>query len=101
VGPGAADRSYGIQVAKLAGLPQAVLARAEAVLEALEQDGKAIWGQNAGSSLGDLPLFNLSAPLKAETETSAVEAALRAADIDQLSPRQALDLLYALKARLE
>ncbi len=101
VGPGAADRSYGIQVAKLAGLPDAVLKRASDVLHTLEKSG-----QTGGSAklVDDLPLFSMAPPPKAETaaaKPSEVERALKTADIDALSPKQALDLLYQLKALLK
>lgn len=99
VGPGAADRSYGVQVAKLAGLPDAVLTRAAEVLHTLEKSGQ------TGSSaklVDDLPLFSMAAPAKAAAVAapSEVENALKKADIDALSPKQALDLLYQLKALL-
>jgi DNA mismatch repair protein MutS len=98
VGPGAADRSYGIQVAKLAGLPDGVLARAQTVLHALEQSDQT--GRSA-KLVDDLPLFSLAAPAKAAAAPpSEVEAALKKADVDALSPKQALDLLYQLKALL-
>jgi DNA mismatch repair protein MutS len=100
VGPGAADRSYGIQVAKLAGLPDGVLHRASEVLHALEQSDQT--GRSA-KLVDDLPLFSLAAPAKAAAAAavappSEVEASLRKTDIDALSPKQALDLLYQLKA---
>jgi DNA mismatch repair protein MutS len=100
VGPGAADRSYGIQVAKLAGLPPDVLARASDVLHALEQSDQT--GKSA-KLVDDLPLFSLAAPAKAAVAAppSEVEAALKKADVDALSPKQALDLLYQLKALLK
>ena len=100
VGPGAADRSYGIQVAKLAGLPEGVLQRASEVLHALEQSDQT--GKSA-KLVDDLPLFSLSQPVKtsAVAPPSAVEGALKNADIDALSPKQALDLLYQLKALLK
>lgn len=93
-GPGAADRSYGVQVARLAGVPPAVVARAREVLERLETE-KAAHGR-----LDDLPLFavgggwNEPAPA---FEPSAVEAALGGIDPDDLSPREALEALYRLK----
>ena len=94
---GAADRSYGIHVARLAGLPAPVTARAEAVLAALEQGGK---GTRVAAVVDDLPLFSAAAgspqPVT-EPEPNPVEAALRALDPDQLTPRQALEQLYALK----
>lgn len=100
VGPGAADRSYGIQVAKLAGLPDAVLKRASAVLHTLEKSN-----QTGGSAklVDDLPLFSMAPPPKAEATAKPpeVERALKSADIDALSPKQALDLLYQLKALLK
>lgn len=100
VGPGAADRSYGIQVAKLAGLPDGVLQRASQVLHTLEQSDQT--GKSA-KLIDDLPLFSLAAPAKASVVAppSAVEAALKTADVDALSPKQALDLLYQLKALLK
>ena len=95
VAPGAADRSYGIQVAKLAGLPAAVLARAAEVLHALEQSGR---GAAIAKLADDLPLFQPDvAPLP---QASEIEALLAAADLDSLTPRQALDLLYQLKGLL-
>ena len=86
VRPGAADKSYGVQVAKLAGLPPAAVARARAVLTKLEAEHD---GQK--DSLGALPLFTASAPA-AKAKPSETEAALRALNIDELSPRAALDL---------
>ena len=90
---GAADRSYGIQVAKLAGLPAAAVARAKTVLDRLESDGGDL-------GLGDLPLFNATPPAP-EVKPSAVETALSSVDPDSLSPRDALDLIYALKSKLD
>jgi DNA mismatch repair protein MutS len=98
VGPGTADRSYGIHVAKLAGLPKSVTARAEEVLEILEK------GEEGGALArlaDDLPLFSAArrrpAPATAPKE-SAAEALLRDTRPDELTPRAALDLLYRLKA---
>ncbi|WP_300298095.1 DNA mismatch repair protein MutS [Ferrovibrio sp.] len=100
VGPGAADRSYGIQVAKLAGLPEAVLKRASDVLHTLEKSGQT--GASA-KLVDDLPLFSMAPPPKAAAvaRPSEVERALKSADVDALSPKQALDLLYQLKGLLE
>ena len=95
VRPGAADKSYGVQVAKLAGLPPAAVARARAVLERLESDQ-----DNTPDKLGALPLFS-SPPPAAKAKPSAVETALTQLDVDSLSPRAALDLLYELKTKLE
>ncbi|MGF1630533.1 MAG: DNA mismatch repair protein MutS [Kiloniellaceae bacterium] len=97
---GTADRSYGIHVAKLAGLPKAAIARAEAVLTSLEQ------GEQAGALArlaDDLPLFAATAAKAAApaARESAVEAALQDVNPDALSPREALDLLYRLKALSE
>ncbi len=89
---GPADRSYGIAVARLAGLPPTVLARAKAVLNKLEAGRDATGGLAAG--LDDLPLFASIAP--AEVRDS-VRDAIAALDIDSLSPRDALDQLYAIK----
>ncbi len=91
-GPGRADRSYGVQVAKLAGVPPSVVARAREVLERLEMDG----ASHAG--LDELPLFaSLAEPPAAPLGPGPVETALANLDIDGLSPREALDALYRLK----
>jgi DNA mismatch repair protein MutS len=96
VAPGVADRSYGIHVAKLAGLPKPVVARAEEVLEILEQG-------EAGSALtrlaDDLPLFSAArrpASRAAAPEPSPVEEAVKAINPDELTPKAALDLVYRL-----
>lgn len=101
VAAGAADRSYGIHVAKLAGLPAPVIARAEDVLQALEK------GEQSGAVtrlVDDLPLFRV-ASRPADTSTargpSEVEDALKAVNPDDLSPREALDALYRLRALLK
>lgn len=94
LGIGPADRSYGIAVAKLAGMPPAVLARAQSVLERLEKGRADTGGLAAG--LGDLPLFS-AALNAAEAKVDAVRDRLVDLDIDALSPRAALDLLYELK----
>ncbi len=98
VAPGAADRSYGIHVAKLAGLPGAVIARAEDVLRALEEGRE---GHKPLARIDDLPLFQANPPPAPAQKSSAVEAALREIAPDALSPKQALDLLYSLKAKLK
>ena len=92
VADGPADRSYGLAVGKLAGLPAPVLARAKAVLAKLEA-GRAATGGLA-ASLSDLPLFATAAP---EPERDALRAALAALDVDALSPREALEAVYRLK----
>ncbi|HMI39862.1 MAG TPA: DNA mismatch repair protein MutS [Sphingomicrobium sp.] len=93
VAEGPADRSYGIAVAKLAGLPPAVLARAKSVLARLEAGRDATGGIAAG--LDDLPLFAAApAPDAAADPLSEVLADL---DPDSMTPREALDALYALK----
>jgi len=91
---GPADRSYGIAVAKLAGLPPQVVARASAVLSKLEKGRAETGGLAAG--LGDLPLFS-AAMDAAEAKVDALRKKLSDLDIDALSPRAALDLLYELK----
>jgi DNA mismatch repair protein MutS len=101
VAEGAADRSYGVHVARLAGLPDAVLARAEEVLHGLEQ-GEA---RSAPARLAeDLPLFaavlERARPRPGRREASAIEGALAAVDPDALTPREALQLVYRLKALL-
>jgi len=91
---GPADRSYGIAVAKLAGLPPQVVARASTVLGKLEKGRAETGGLAAG--LGDLPLFS-AAMDAAEAKVDALREKLSDLDIDALSPRAALDLLYELK----
>lgn len=95
LGAGPADRSYGIAVGRLAGLPPHVLARAKAVLEKLEAGRDATGGLAAG--LDDLPLF---AATKVEEARDPLRDALSGIDVDGLSPRDALDQLYALKRLL-
>jgi DNA mismatch repair protein MutS len=103
VGPGAADRSYGIHVARLAGLPPRVIARAQEVLDLLEK------GDQSGAAArlaDDLPLFAAARP-KSGTGTGGsggasggphpLEEALQAVNPDELTPREALDALYRLK----
>jgi len=97
---GAADRSYGVQVAKLAGLPQAVIERARVVLEALEKSDREGGGRRE-VIIDDLPLFSAAAsPAPAPAPAGRSEVETRLADIlpDELSPREALDLIYELKA---
>jgi DNA mismatch repair protein MutS len=93
VADGPADRSYGIAVAKLAGIPAPVLARAKSVLAKLEAGRAATGGIAAG--LDDLPLFAAVAPQEAAPDP--VHAALDAVEPDRLAPREALELVYALK----
>lgn len=93
---GVADRSYGIHVARLAGLPAAVINRAQKVLEKLERDGAK---GPASGLIEDLPLFQLAAP-RHEPRESAVEKRLAGLAPDELSPREALALVYELKSLL-
>jgi len=99
--PGSADRSYGIQVAKLAGLPAAVIARAKSVLAKLEVQDR---GAAARALADDLPLFAVPSRAAAEPQPpSAADQlveALGALHPDEMSPRDALEALYALKAKL-
>jgi DNA mismatch repair protein MutS len=92
--PGAADRSYGIQVAKLAGLPAAVIERATHVLASLEAGDRT---SPASHLIDDLPLFSAAAPA-AKTAPDALMTALAGLDPDQMTPREALESLYALRA---
>lgn len=97
---GAADRSYGIHVAKLAGLPAAVVKRAAQVLDTLEQSGKS---RTVTQLADDLPLF-ASVRAKAEEKTPAKSAAMEALEEtnpDNLTPREALEKLYELRSILE
>jgi len=90
-GPGAADRSYGVQVAKLAGVPAPVVARAREVLERLE-------GQEAPPArLDDLPLFAMGVAETSPVGPSATDLILKDIEPDDLTPREALEVLYRLK----
>ena len=98
VGKGAADRSYGVQVARLAGLPPAVVERAKAVLHQLEA------GETSGKAdrlVDDLPLFSVAArrepPAPAPQKVDRLAEALAALNPDEMSPREALEALYRLK----
>jgi DNA mismatch repair protein MutS len=94
---GAADRSYGVQVAKLAGLPDAVIARARVVLEALEK-GEREGGTTQKTLIDDLPLFaSTPPPVPVKVEASPALDLLDDILPDELSPKQALDLIYKLK----
>src|SRR5438874_1768212 len=99
--PGSADRSYGIQVAKLAGLPAPVIARAKSVLAKLEAQDR---GQTARALADDLPLFAVPSRAGAEpapaSEAEKLVEAVKALHPDEMSPREALEALYALKAKL-
>ena len=92
---GAADRSYGIQVAKLAGLPASVVERAKVVLAKLEQEDR-----SAPKGFEDLPLFAVPSKLPQNARQPVEEPvidALAAINPDDLSPREALEALYRLK----
>ena len=91
---GPADRSYGLAVARLAGVSPQVLSRAKAVLDKLEKGRAQTGGLAAG--LGDLPLF-AAAMEAAEEQCDELRERLQALDLDALSPRDALELLYDLK----
>lgn len=98
VAPGAADRSYGIHVARLAGVPPAVLHRAEEVLALLEASDQA---RVAARLADDLPLFAAARPRgSAASAPSPLEQAFAEIDPDRLSPRQALETLYRLRELL-
>jgi len=97
--PGAADRSYGIQVAKLAGLPASVVERARTVLDQLEEQDR---GSSAEALIDELPLFAaLAAPpvstSSGPSEPDPVAVALGELDPDDMTPREALEALYRLK----
>ena len=92
---GPADRSYGIAVARLAGVPPSVLKRAKSVLDRLEKAREKTGGLAAG--LGDLPLFAAMAE-EPEPRRDTLRDRLLELDLDALAPREALDTLYALKA---
>jgi len=95
IAPGIADRSYGIQVARLAGLPPSVVERARAVLRQLEEtDRKA----TVHALIDDLPLFAAGQKAPAPAESDPIAEILDAIAPDELSPREALEALYRLKA---
>jgi DNA mismatch repair protein MutS len=91
---GTADRSYGIHVAKLAGIPETVIQRAEDILHALEQNKSGV-----APKANALPLFSAT-PSAPKLKKSEVEEKLKAISPDTLSPREALDLIYSLKTLL-
>lgn len=98
---GAADRSYGVQVARLAGLPASVIERAKVVLEALEK-GEREGGKQA-ALIDDLPLFRAApvmAPAPRVSVASAIEVQLRDLHPDEMTPLEALNAIYALKQSL-
>ena len=95
VAAGPADRSYGLAVARLAGMPPATVARAKAVLAKLEAGRAKTGGLAAG--LDDLPLFAAAAAV-IEEKADPLRAAVEALDVDALAPREALETLYRLKA---
>jgi len=90
--PGPASRSYGVQVARLAGMPASVVRQARATLEALERQSNA---QQAQVDLFAAPPETPAAP---DRGPSALQQALQALEPDRMSPREALEALYALKA---
>jgi len=97
---GAADRSYGVQVARLAGLPESVIERARVVLDALEK-GEREGGSAQKALVDDLPLFSATAtqaPQAAPKKASPVEERLSWVHPDELTPKDALDLIYDLKS---
>jgi DNA mismatch repair protein MutS len=97
---GAADRSYGIQVAKLAGLPASVIERAKVVLAQIEAEDRV---SPARKLIDDLPLFASARPAaptpQPESALTVLIEALAALNPDEMSPRDALEALYALKAQ--
>jgi DNA mismatch repair protein MutS len=96
---GSADRSYGVQVAKLAGLPPAVIERARTVLDMLESGDSGPASGKSGKIIDDLPLFSVpvrTAPVH-RPKTDPVRDALAAINPDELTPREALEAIYRLK----
>ena len=92
---GPADRSYGLAVARLAGMPPATVARAKSVLAKLEAGRAKTGGIAAG--LDDLPLFAAATAAMEQPTVDPLHAAVQALDLDSLSPREALDVLYRLR----
>jgi DNA mismatch repair protein MutS len=93
VAPGVADRSYGVQVAKLAGLPASVVERARVVLAELEASDRT---SPSKKLIDDLPLF--SAARTGEPKADPLKDALNKIDPDALTPKEALEALYKLKS---
>ena len=99
VSNGAADRSYGIHVANLAGLPEAVVFRAEEILSNLETESQT---STINKLAKDLPLFQESfSSLTNGNSHSKVEMALSQIHPDELTPKEALEFLYTLKGMLK
>ena len=94
---GAADRSYGIQVAKLAGLPPAVVERAKDILARLESGER---GEGKATLIDDLPLFSSRPAPAAAAHIDPLRERLDAIHPDNLTPREALEIVYELKAAL-
>ena len=94
---GTADRSYGVQVARLAGLPQAVIERARVVLDALES-GEREGAARQRAMIDDLPLFRAASPAPKPKTESRLRERLSTLHPDELTPREALALLYEIKA---
>ncbi|TMV07277.1 DNA mismatch repair protein MutS [Ruegeria sediminis] len=92
---GAADRSYGVQVAQLAGLPRSVVERARVVLDQLERNERE--GGKQKALIDDLPLFSAAPPPPPPAKSSPVADMLENVLPDELTPREALDLIYKLK----
>ena len=94
---GSADRSYGIQVARLAGLPGSVVQRARDVLEQLESQNRE---RPVSTLIDDLPLFSATreATTTETSSTSKLQEELANIQPDELTPREALEALYALKS---
>ena len=95
IAPGAADRSYGIQVARLAGLPPSVIARAKEVLRQLEDTDRK---SPVSALVDDLPLFAVARRPAEAAPADPLGALLDTISPDELSPREALEALYKLKA---
>ena len=95
---GSADRSYGIHVANLAGLPKEVIRRADQVLKKLEKENQQ---NNALDLANELPLFDYQPTMLEITKPSAVEEALKSVNPDNLTAREALDKIYELKELLK
>ena len=92
--PGSADRSYGVHVARLAGLPASVVGRAEEILKTLES------GEHSGVVVrlaDDLPLFRATSETASSQQQSLLEEEIEAINPDELTPRAALDLIYRLR----
>ncbi|WP_306252574.1 DNA mismatch repair protein MutS [Parvularcula sp. IMCC14364] len=98
--PGSANRSYGVAVARLAGLPASAVKRAEEVLRLLEE-GKVHKHGGVDALIQELPLFSAGPPVEGGADWGELAEQVRQVEPDSLTPREALEALYQLKEMLQ